>query len=113
MTEPAGAVALKQGVYVDQVYTEEWPGNHNNLVGKLALRWKGDDQELNFAVDSTRTRENGPAFVLKGVNFQSGLFNPQNLPLLPPGHRRRRASIRSTRPRTFLRTTSPGAHAVA
>jgi iron complex outermembrane recepter protein len=79
------AAVLKQGGYVDQVYSGEWLGNHNNLVGKLALRWKGDDQELNFAVDGTRTRENGPAFVLKGVNFQSGLFNPQNLPLLPPG----------------------------
>jgi iron complex outermembrane recepter protein len=79
------AAVLKQGGYVDQVATGEWLGNHNDLVGKLAVRWKGDNQELNFAVDGTRTRENGPAFVLKGVNFQSGLFNPQNLPLLPPG----------------------------
>lgn len=79
------AAVIKQGGYVDQVATGEWLGNHNNLVGKLAVRWKGDGQELNFSVDGTRTLENGPAFVLKGVSFQSGIFNPQNLPLLPPG----------------------------
>jgi iron complex outermembrane receptor protein len=80
----SGAV-IKQGGYVNQIATGEWLGNHNNLVGKLAVRWKGEAQELNFSIDGTRTRENGPAFVLKGVSFQSGIFNPRNLPLLPPG----------------------------
>ena len=80
----SGAV-IKQGGYVDQIATGEWLGNHNNLVGKLSVRWQGEGQELNFSVDGTRTRENGAAFVLKSVSFQSGIFNPRGLPLLPPG----------------------------
>ncbi len=76
---------VKQDGYVDQIPTGQELGDHNNLVGKLAVRWKGEDQELNFTVDGTRTREAGAAFVLRGVFFGSAIFNPQNQPLLPPG----------------------------
>jgi iron complex outermembrane recepter protein len=76
---------VKQDGYVDDVGTGQELGDTNNLVGRLALRWQGDGSELNFSIDGTRTRENGPAFVLKGVNFNSAIFNPSGLPLLPPG----------------------------
>jgi iron complex outermembrane receptor protein len=76
---------VKQDGYVDDIGTGQELGDTNNLVGRLAVRWQGDRTELNFSVDGTRTRENGPAFVLKGVNFNSQIFNPGNLPLLPPG----------------------------
>lgn len=76
---------VKQDGYVDDVGTGQELGDTNNLVGRLALRWQGDSAELNFSVDGTRTRENGPAFILKGANFNSSIFNPAGLPLLPPG----------------------------
>jgi iron complex outermembrane receptor protein len=76
---------VKQDGYVDDVGTGQELGDTNNLVGRLAVRWQGEHNELNFSVDGTRTRENGPAFILKGVNFNSAIFNPGNLPLLPPG----------------------------
>ena len=79
------AAMVKQDGYVDDVGTDQQLGDTNNLVGRLAVRWQGDRTELNFSVDGTRTRENGPAFILKGVNFNSAIFNPSGLPLLPPG----------------------------
>jgi iron complex outermembrane recepter protein len=78
---------IKQDGYVNQILTGQELGDHNNLVGKFALRWKGEDQELNFTVDGTRTREAGPAFVLRRVYFGSAIFNPGNQPLLPPRSR--------------------------
>jgi iron complex outermembrane receptor protein len=76
---------IKQDGYVDQIHTNQELGDRNHVVGRIALRWKGDNSELNFSADGTRTRENGAAFVLRGVNFQSAIFDPKNLPLLPPG----------------------------
>ncbi|HEV7356839.1 MAG TPA: TonB-dependent receptor [Steroidobacteraceae bacterium] len=80
----AGAL-VKQDGYVNDVGTGQQLGDTNNLVGKFALRWQGERTELNFTVDGTRTRENGPAFILKSVNFNSAIFNTAGLPLLPPG----------------------------
>lgn len=79
------AALLRQGGYIDEVVTNQELGDTHKTVGRLSLRWKQDGQELNFGIDGTRGRENGAAFVLRGVNYQSALFNPQNLPLLPPG----------------------------
>lgn len=79
------AALIKQDGYVNDVGTGQQLGNRNNLVGEWALRWKGDSTELNFSIDGTRTRENGPAFVLRSINFGSAIFNPTGLPLLPPG----------------------------
>ncbi|MGH8336437.1 MAG: TonB-dependent receptor domain-containing protein, partial [Gammaproteobacteria bacterium] len=76
---------IKQNGYVNDVGTGQELGDRNNLVGRMALRWKGDSTELNFSIDGTRTRENGPAFVLRSINFGSVIFNPSGLPLLPPG----------------------------
>ena len=79
------AALVKQDGYVNDVGTGQELGDRNHLVGKMALRWQGDNMELNFSIDGTRTRENGPAFVLRGINFNSAIFNPQGLPLVPPG----------------------------
>jgi iron complex outermembrane recepter protein len=79
------AALIKQDGYVDDVGTGQELGDRNNLVGKMALRWQGESSELNFSIDGTRTRENGPAFVLRSINFNSAIFNPAHLPLAPPG----------------------------
>jgi iron complex outermembrane receptor protein len=85
MAASLSGAMVKQDGYVDDVGTGQELGDTNNLVGRLAVRWQGDGAELNFSVDGTRTRENGPAFILKGANFNSAIFNPARLPLLPPG----------------------------
>ncbi|MEA3173013.1 MAG: iron complex outerrane recepter protein [Gammaproteobacteria bacterium] len=79
------AALIKQDGYVDDVGTGQELGDRNNLVGKMALRWQGDNMELNFSIDGTRTRENGAAFVLRDIKFGSAIFNPAGLPLAPPG----------------------------
>jgi iron complex outermembrane recepter protein len=76
---------VKQDGYVKDTGTGQELGDTNNLVGKFALRWQGEGSELNFSIDGTRTRENGPAFVLRSISFNSAIFNPKGLPLLPPG----------------------------
>jgi iron complex outermembrane receptor protein len=50
------AALLKQDGYVDDVGTGQELGDTNKVVGKVALRWKGDSAELNFSIDGTRTR---------------------------------------------------------
>ncbi|ARR55858.1 TonB-dependent receptor [Rhizorhabdus wittichii DC-6] len=61
-------------------------GNVDTLTGRLDLRWlAGDGLEINLAVEGTRDRSNGPALVLAGVNYGSAIFNPDQLPMLPPG----------------------------
>jgi len=61
-------------------------GNVDTLTGRLDMRWVASDSlEVNLAVEGTRDRSNGPALVLSGVSYQSAIFNPNNLPLLPPG----------------------------
>ncbi len=97
---------IKQDGYVDQILTGQKLGDHNNLVGKLALRWQGDGQELNFSVDGTRTREAGP-----GICAPRGVFRLRHstLPASPccrRDHRRRRASTPSIRPPIFRWTIS-------
>ena len=79
------AAIIRQDGYVDQVATNQELGDQHRDVGKIALRWQGEKSELNFSADGTRTRENGAAFVLRGINYQSAIFNPTKLPLLPPG----------------------------
>ncbi|WP_275228094.1 TonB-dependent receptor [Novosphingobium album (ex Liu et al. 2023)] len=61
-------------------------GDVRTLTGRLDVRWLASDSfEVNLSVEGTRDRSNGPAFVLADVTYQSALFNPQNLPMLPPG----------------------------
>lgn len=55
-------------------------GDDDTMVGRIALRWLASDNlEVNFTVDSTRDRENGPALNLVGIN----LGNPVD-PDTPP-----------------------------
>lgn len=61
-------------------------GDVETLTGRVDLRWVPSDTiEVNLAVEGTRDRSNGPAFVLADVTYQSAIFNPSNLPMLPPG----------------------------
>ena len=61
-------------------------GDVKTLTGRLDRRWLATDNlEVNLAVEGTRDRSNGPAFVLADVDYSSALFNPNSIPLLPPG----------------------------
>lgn len=85
MAATMSVASIQQDGYVSQPAAGEDLGDRGRLVGRVALRWQSDEVELNVAADGTRIRENGAPFVLRGVNFASNAFNPQGLPLLPPG----------------------------
>jgi iron complex outermembrane receptor protein len=77
---------FKQDGYVSQPATGQKLGDKDSWTGRAALRWVPTEKiEFNLAVDGTRTRENGAPLVVRGVNYNSAIFNPNNLPLLPPG----------------------------
>jgi len=61
-------------------------GNRDRTAARLALRWLPTDKlELNFAVDGTSAREDGTPSLLRTIVWDSGIFNPNGLPLAPPG----------------------------
>lgn len=61
-------------------------GDVRTLTGRIDLRWLASDTfEVNLSLEGTRDLSNGPAFVLSDVTYQSKIFNPSNLPMLPPG----------------------------
>lgn len=61
-------------------------GDVGTLTGRLDLRWlAADNFEVNVSFDGTRDRNNGPAMVLSDTNYNSAIFNPDGLPMLPPG----------------------------
>ena len=81
----SGASLLRDG-YVRRLSDGLDLGNVNTKTGRAQLRWSPSSKfEINLAVDATEDRNNGPALTLKGVNLQSAIFNPGNLPVLPPG----------------------------
>lgn len=78
--------SFKRDGYVTHLSDGRDLGDVNTLTGRIDLRWVPTDAlEINLSVEGTRDRNNGPAMVLTGVNYQSGVFNPDNLPILPPG----------------------------
>lgn len=80
------AASFHRDGYVTHLADGRKLGNVNTLTGRLDLRWEPSSTfEVNLAVEGTRDRSNGPALVLTGVNYQSAIFNPDNLPILPPG----------------------------
>jgi iron complex outermembrane receptor protein len=82
----ANAARLTRDGYVTQVATNQDLGNQDTWTGRLAARWLASDTvEFNLAVDGTRDRDNGPPIVLRRFNTASQIFNPDRLPLLPPG----------------------------
>lgn len=81
----SGASFNRDG-YVTHLADGRKLGNINTLTGRIDLRWVPTDAlEINLAAEGTRDRSNGPALVLTGVTYQSAIFNPGNLPILPPG----------------------------
>lgn len=72
--------------YVRRLVDGKDLGNTNTLTGRLDLRWLASEGlEINLAVEGTRERSHGPALVLSDVTYRSAIFNPSNLPMLPPG----------------------------
>lgn len=61
-------------------------GDVETLTGRLDILWEATpDLNVRLAVEGTRDRSNGPAFVLAGTTYASAFFNPESLPILPPG----------------------------
>ena len=72
--------------YVNHVVDGRDLGNIDTLTGRFDARLiASDNLEISLAVEGTRERSNGPALVLSDVTYQSAIFNPQGLPMLPPG----------------------------
>lgn len=81
----SGASFNRDG-YVTHLADGKDLGNVQTLTGRIDLRWMPSDAlEINISAEGTRDRSHGPALVLTGVTYQSGIFNPDNLPILPPG----------------------------
>jgi iron complex outermembrane receptor protein len=71
--------SFQQDGYVDRTDGTDL-GDDDTITGRVALRWlAAENVEVNFSVDSTRDRENGPALNLVGIN----LGNPVD-PDTPP-----------------------------
>ncbi|TNE41690.1 MAG: TonB-dependent receptor [Sphingomonadales bacterium] len=78
--------SFKRDGYVTHLVDNRDLGNVSTLTGRIDLRWVPSDAlEINLSAEGTRDRSNGPALVLTGVNYKSAIFNPDNLPILPPG----------------------------
>ncbi|WP_414900974.1 TonB-dependent receptor [Sphingomonas flavalba] len=72
--------------YVTRVADGKDLGNVNTKTARLQLRWEASpDFEVNLALDGTDDRSHGPALTLSGIDYRSAVFNPQGLPMLPPG----------------------------
>ncbi|MFO1354658.1 MAG: TonB-dependent receptor [Gammaproteobacteria bacterium] len=63
-------------------------GDEDTLTGRAALRWLASQAlEVNFSVEGTRSRENGPAFTLIGIdkgpviNRGTGAVDPNTPPM--------------------------------
>jgi len=83
-TRLAVARAQRDG-YVTNVLTGDGYGNTDTLTGMLQTRWRANDAlTIDVAVDGTRDRSHGVPAVLRGADLTSSLFNPQNLPYIPP-----------------------------
>jgi iron complex outermembrane receptor protein len=82
----ASVANLKRDGYVTRTYDGEDLGNVNTQTGRIQLRWKPTSNlEINLNAEGTDDHTNGPALTLSGVNLKSTIFNPNGLPLLPPG----------------------------
>lgn len=80
------AATFNRDGYVTHLVDKRKLGNVDTLTGRLDLRWvPSPDFEVNLSLEGTRDRSNGPALVLSGVNYNSAIFNPGKLPILPPG----------------------------
>jgi iron complex outermembrane receptor protein len=60
-------------------------GNKNTLAGQVQLRWRPSEAfTVDLSADGTRDRSHGVPAVLIGADLRSSIFNPQNLPYVPP-----------------------------
>jgi len=78
--------AFQRAGYVPLVNEDKELGNVNTHTARLDLRWVPTSNfEVNLSIEGTRDHNNGPAITLSGINLTSTIFNPKNLPILPPG----------------------------
>lgn len=72
--------------YVRRLVDGRRLGDVKTLTGRLDVKWEATpDLNVRLSVEGTRDRSNGPAFVLADTTYASNFFNPQSLPILPPG----------------------------
>ncbi|MCC6829187.1 MAG: TonB-dependent receptor [Novosphingobium sp.] len=80
------AASFHRDGYVTHLADGRKLGNVGTLTGRVDLRWKASPAlDVNLSLEGTDDRSNGPALVLTGTNYKSAVFNPGNLPILPPG----------------------------
>jgi iron complex outermembrane receptor protein len=73
--------SLRRDGYVERVADGEELGDDDTLTGRLALRWLPSDAvTVDWNIDHTRDRENGPAVVLLGINY-AGPVDPDTPPM--------------------------------
>jgi len=73
--------SLSREGYVERVGDGEELGDDDTLTGRLALRWMPSDAvTVDWNIDTTRDRENGPAVVLLGINY-AGPVDPDTPPM--------------------------------
>jgi iron complex outermembrane receptor protein len=78
--------SFERSGYVPMVYEDKKLGNINTHTARLDLRWVPTSNfEVNLSIEGTRDHNNGPPITLSGINLTSQVFNPKNLPVLPPG----------------------------
>jgi iron complex outermembrane receptor protein len=71
--------------YVDQISTGNDLGDKDTTSALAQLRWEVNDKlTISTAFDYTRDRSDGAPWVLRGANLSSRIFNPNNVPYVPP-----------------------------
>jgi len=80
------AATFQQDGYIDAPLLGTSLGNRETYTGRIALRWEPTDRlTVDFAFDASTSSDNGVPSVLRTTAQNSNIFNPQGLPLAPPG----------------------------
>jgi iron complex outermembrane recepter protein len=71
--------------YVERISDGRKLGDKDTFTLRTDIKFTPTDRlTANLAFDYTKDKSNGPAFVLRGIDFSSQFFNPTGRPLLPP-----------------------------
>ena len=77
---------MRQDGFITDLNDPDKLGNKDTFVGRIQTRWEPtDDLTVRASFDYTKDKSNGVAAVLIATNTNSNVFNPNRLPLLPPG----------------------------
>lgn len=73
--------SLNRDGYVEREFDGEELGDDDTLSARMAVLWEAsDDIDVNFSMDYTEDRENGPAVSLIGINY-AGPIDPDTPPM--------------------------------